>query len=177
MKNEENSALLLNIEGKGRCWCCWEEEETIDNPLIRVCHGCKDIDLQWIHQDCIDQYISLLPQNSEENIKFYCTRCKDPYQVESIRIHPLNTIKSDKSLLLSMILVSLCMIVITLGSIDTMITNYNNGQILPSGTPIWIFSFFILSISYICYIATWILVFQYCSKAIRRHVLPLERRC
>ncbi|KAI9355976.1 hypothetical protein DFJ73DRAFT_824146 [Zopfochytrium polystomum] len=49
------------IPKKGRCWCCWEESETPANPLVRVCLGCKDPDLQWIHQVCIDEYISALP--------------------------------------------------------------------------------------------------------------------
>ncbi|KAJ3042082.1 hypothetical protein HDV00_008164 [Rhizophlyctis rosea] len=46
---------------KGRCWCCWEETDTSRNPLIRVCLGCKDPDLQFIHQECIDKYVSNLP--------------------------------------------------------------------------------------------------------------------
>jgi len=46
---------------KGRCWACWEEAETAKDPLIRVCRGCKDPDLQYIHQSCINKYISSLP--------------------------------------------------------------------------------------------------------------------
>ncbi|KAJ3185860.1 hypothetical protein HDU85_001229 [Gaertneriomyces sp. JEL0708] len=46
---------------KGRCWCCWEETESRSNPLIRVCWGCKDPDLQFVHQECIDKYITALP--------------------------------------------------------------------------------------------------------------------
>ncbi|KAJ3088226.1 hypothetical protein HK102_009256 [Quaeritorhiza haematococci] len=49
--------------GKGRCWCCWEETETPTNPLIRACLGCKDPDLQYIHQDCIDQYVNSIPDD------------------------------------------------------------------------------------------------------------------
>ncbi|KAI8612493.1 hypothetical protein BC830DRAFT_1136369 [Chytriomyces sp. MP71] len=55
---------LLGVQapaGKGRCWCCWEVADTPQNPLIRVCKGCKDLDLQWIHQVCVDSYLSALP--------------------------------------------------------------------------------------------------------------------
>ncbi|KAI8922866.1 hypothetical protein BC831DRAFT_474012 [Entophlyctis helioformis] len=47
--------------GKGCCWACWETSDTDSDPLIRVCQGCKDRDLQWIHQTCIDRYITSLP--------------------------------------------------------------------------------------------------------------------
>ncbi|KAJ3069317.1 hypothetical protein HDU98_007628 [Podochytrium sp. JEL0797] len=50
---------------KGRCWCCWETAETPQDPLIRVCRGCKDPDLQWIHQSCVDSYLSALPPSSD----------------------------------------------------------------------------------------------------------------
>ncbi|KAJ3307768.1 hypothetical protein HDU76_004384 [Blyttiomyces sp. JEL0837] len=49
-------------ETKGRCWCCWESDETPDNPLIRACLGCKDHDLQYCHQNCIDLHINNLPE-------------------------------------------------------------------------------------------------------------------
>ncbi|KAJ3241789.1 hypothetical protein HDU81_010433 [Chytriomyces hyalinus] len=60
----DNTECLLSPlppPGKGRCWCCWEVTETADNPLIRVCRGCKDLDLQWIHQVCVDSYLTALP--------------------------------------------------------------------------------------------------------------------
>ncbi|ORY37084.1 hypothetical protein BCR33DRAFT_721716 [Rhizoclosmatium globosum] len=49
---------------KGKCWCCWETAETPHDPLIRVCRGCKDPDLQYIHQTCINKYLSKLPVTS-----------------------------------------------------------------------------------------------------------------
>src|SRR6476469_1415533 len=97
-------------EDKGKCWCCWELSETTENPLIRVCRGCKDPDLQWIHQQCIDRYISSLPPprhapssgpsssssssssssqspvGEGEHQVFSCTRCKDVYKVDSHRL-------------------------------------------------------------------------------------------
>ncbi|KAI9203189.1 uncharacterized protein BJ171DRAFT_511092 [Polychytrium aggregatum] len=44
-----------------RCWCCWEYHNTPGDPLIRVCLGCRDRDLQYIHQLCINKYLSALP--------------------------------------------------------------------------------------------------------------------
>lgn len=53
-------------EDKRKCWICWDEDEN----LIRTCitffsrtviynlgYGCKDPDLQYAHQHCIDQYM------------------------------------------------------------------------------------------------------------------------
>jgi hypothetical protein len=39
------------------CWACWETRESPENRLIRACHGCKDKDLQYIHESCINTYI------------------------------------------------------------------------------------------------------------------------
>jgi hypothetical protein len=95
---DEQTHLLAPEPEKGRCWCCWETDETSNNPLIRVCKGCKDLDLQWIHQDCIDRYISMLPIPSARlqvgsDQEFSCTRCKDSYNVESRLTHPLIALK------------------------------------------------------------------------------------
>lgn len=57
----EKDVVEMNIRKKSRCWCCWETHETKENQLIRVCEGCKDPDLQWIHQECIDKFISVIP--------------------------------------------------------------------------------------------------------------------
>ncbi|KAI8809953.1 hypothetical protein BJ742DRAFT_803051 [Cladochytrium replicatum] len=64
---EERQPLLSThgsprLRRKGRCWCCWDTDETQANPLIRVCLGCKDPDLRWIHQKCVDRWISSLPE-------------------------------------------------------------------------------------------------------------------
>jgi hypothetical protein len=126
--NDEETHLLADETGKGRCWCCWETDETTSNPLVRVCKGCKDVDLQWIHQDCIDRYISLLPPprsglliGSDQD--FACTRCNDPYNVESRSTHPLIALKSEPFLFPAMIVITICMIVLTVSCVSLIIDN------------------------------------------------------
>ncbi|KAI9106296.1 hypothetical protein DFS34DRAFT_589540 [Phlyctochytrium arcticum] len=58
--SEPPSASYGSLVEKGRCWACWEVTETLQDPLIRVCHGCLDKDLQYIHQECINRYVSTL---------------------------------------------------------------------------------------------------------------------
>ncbi|KAJ1562309.1 hypothetical protein HK405_013602 [Cladochytrium tenue] len=58
-----------------RCWCCWEPAATAvassgelgdllvyppDAMAVRACAGCKDPDLQLVHQACIDSYVNAL---------------------------------------------------------------------------------------------------------------------
>ena len=171
----ESFSLILSVQEKGRCWCCWEETDSVSNPLIRACYGCKDLDLQWIHQKCIDQYMSLLPQSSEIEPSFYCTRCKDTYTVVSKRIHPLKTILSDRFLLLTLTLSTIVMLIVTLDSIGSIYSALNTGQTFYYGISVWKFSFLIFLISHICNIVTWVLVFRYCSRNFERHVIPLEK--
>ena len=169
MLSEEKSPLMSDFI-KGRCWCCWETHETTANPLIRACLGCKDVDLQWIHQECIDQYIYLLPQNSaDEETSFYCTRCKDPYQFERLGANPLKVLISDQQLLFPMILVTISMIMITVGSIDTLIS-YSYDR-FSCGLPVWIFSLAILIISHVCNVLIWIQVVRYCSKKGKKRII------
>jgi hypothetical protein len=98
-----------------KCWACWENNTSSNNPLIRVCHHCKDPELQYIHQECINTYISSLPLprrprsprpqqqsineflDSDTNIEvlYDCTRCRDPYVVEERPIHPIWVIIQD----------------------------------------------------------------------------------
>jgi hypothetical protein len=82
---------------KGQCWACWESLETKSNPLIRTCLGCKDPDLQFIHQLCIDQFINNLPTSSSGQT-FQCSRCRDPYFVQVIHISPLTVLLGSKKL-------------------------------------------------------------------------------
>lgn len=42
-----------------KCWCCWETSNTAPNSLIRACLKCKDADLQYVHQECMDKYLRL----------------------------------------------------------------------------------------------------------------------
>ena len=62
------------------CWCCWSSEDSFENPLIRACYGCKDIELQYIHKTCLETYLNNLP--IYEFAEFKCTRCCDNYPVE-----------------------------------------------------------------------------------------------
>ncbi|KAI8616573.1 hypothetical protein BC830DRAFT_1167704 [Chytriomyces sp. MP71] len=97
-----------------KCWCCWEYETNSNdasNPLIRVCWGCKDPDLQWIHQICIDSFLTKLPVSparrprrlglwnaysvSVPSTSFRCTRCNDPYQVVETTVPFLQTLRTD----------------------------------------------------------------------------------
>ncbi|KAJ1569396.1 hypothetical protein HK405_005547 [Cladochytrium tenue] len=56
-----------------RCWCCWEPATAASelgdllaypadttNIAVRACVGCKDPDLQLVHQACIDAYVNAL---------------------------------------------------------------------------------------------------------------------
>ncbi|KAI9360052.1 hypothetical protein DFJ73DRAFT_95533 [Zopfochytrium polystomum] len=56
----ETSSAAQCDSVRGRCWCCWEETDSLSNPLIRACTGCKDPDLKCVHQNCIDAYINSL---------------------------------------------------------------------------------------------------------------------
>ncbi|KAJ3304199.1 hypothetical protein HDV03_003052 [Kappamyces sp. JEL0829] len=97
-----------------KCWACWESFSTRRNPLIRVCRGCKDPELQYIHQECINSYITSLPvprrprsprprsqtlqeamEDPAEEVLYDCTRCRDPYVVEEKLISPLYIIWDD----------------------------------------------------------------------------------
>jgi hypothetical protein len=140
--NDEETHLLADETGKGRCWCCWETDETTSNPLVRVCKGCKDVDLQWIHQDCIDRYISLLPPprsglliGSDQD--FACTRCNDPYNVESRSTHPLIALKSEPFLFPAMIVITICMIVLTVSCVSLIIDNLYSDLVFFFGIPVW----------------------------------------
>lgn len=109
-KNSERSPLIQHSHG--RCWCCWESTQTPRNPLIRACLGCKDPDLQLIHQECIDQYINALPATSTHD-PHHCTRCNDAYIITVARISPFTLIKKDKFLCLSLSFMVFCMLVLS----------------------------------------------------------------
>ncbi|KAI8610505.1 hypothetical protein BC830DRAFT_1145494 [Chytriomyces sp. MP71] len=87
--------------GKGRCWCCWDATETRANPLIRPCRGCKDPDLQWIHQACIDTYLTKLPARmrheaaQSRTVRFKCARCCDAYMVSETPVPLVSAVYQD----------------------------------------------------------------------------------
>jgi DNA-directed RNA polymerase subunit RPC12/RpoP len=129
---------LLGQETNYKCWACWETMSSNSNPLIRVCKGCKgrkqtDIDpeLQYIHQNCINSYITSLPQprrprsprqqnltefleqGSETEVYYDCTRCRDPYVVEERTLFPLVVIWQDTWLrVIFILLVIACIVMI-----------------------------------------------------------------
>lgn len=59
LASTETDTMITN---EIRCWACWETDDTHSNPLIRACLKCKDEELQYIHQTCIDTYMSNIIQ-------------------------------------------------------------------------------------------------------------------
>ncbi|TPX73138.1 hypothetical protein CcCBS67573_g05592 [Chytriomyces confervae] len=99
VKKEKDAAPERNANGKGQCWCCWESDETDSNPLIRVCRGCKDVDLQWVHQKCVNSFVSMLPkpildQNGVIS-NWRCSRCNDLYNVIEVPMTAWGIICAD----------------------------------------------------------------------------------
>ncbi|KAI9336319.1 hypothetical protein BDR26DRAFT_864902 [Obelidium mucronatum] len=85
--------MTITTKVKGRCWCCWDTAEKDDDRLIRICRGCKDIDLQWIHQNCANQFLTKLPSPKKPWFRrtqptFKCTRCNFPYKVRETPLFP-----------------------------------------------------------------------------------------
>jgi hypothetical protein len=176
MLAEESNPLSLDFEVKGQCWACWETEETVGNPLIRTCRGCKDVDLKWIHQECMNNYISLLPQDVEnEMTSLHCTRCRDPYQFESIRINPFKLLLKDKLVLVPMIFMTLCIIMITVQCIQNLAVLSDRG-FSESSTLTMAFHISMIATSYICYIIAWVLVDKCCLRKYKRSIKPLNFR-
>jgi hypothetical protein len=100
----------LTVQTDFKCWCCWNYNHSEKNPLIRVCQGCKDPELQYIHQDCINSFITSLPlprrprsprpqstisEFLQQDVLYDCTRCRDPYVVEERIVFPLVVIFED----------------------------------------------------------------------------------
>jgi hypothetical protein len=131
----ETTPLLEQHRVEYKCWACWESTNRSSNPLIRVCYGCKDPELQYIHQQCINSYISSLPLprrprsprpgtqtsirqflDQEEGIRpvlYDCTRCRDPYVVQQKLISPLEVIWKDIYLRLIFILLIIACAIMT----------------------------------------------------------------
>lgn len=127
-----------------------------------MCKGCKDPELQYIHQKCINAYISNLPVprrprsprpssaqqsladflSEEPSVVLYdCTRCRDPYTVETRTISPFITIYKDKWLLgISCMLLFVCTLLIASG-VAVCVASWNSTEIL--------FSFFGLHVTVI----------------------------
>ncbi|KAJ3214900.1 hypothetical protein HK099_006618 [Clydaea vesicula] len=192
LHNDENIPLLSeeHVTSSVKCWCCWESDSTTQNPLIRVCKGCKDVDLQYIHQECIDKYITSLPvptnrnfedEEVESNVrdqKFYCTRCLDPYQVEHTKIHPILVLLEDPFLFVAMTLMSICVCILSACCIILLYQHWNTGHYLFQigwfGLKMTSFSAIMLFFCHGVNIITWNMVLGHCHGKTAKHVLPLE---
>ncbi|KAI8612492.1 hypothetical protein BC830DRAFT_1136368 [Chytriomyces sp. MP71] len=127
---------------KGKCWCCWETCDTAANPLIRVCTGCLDPDLQWIHQGCIDTFVSALPTPSVSRTAstpqapgvlsrdFRCTRCNDPYKVSERAVPRILCLLRDKFLGTAMAVMVSCISVLTVCCMSLVWENWSSGNLL-----------------------------------------------
>jgi hypothetical protein len=63
------------------------------------------------------------PESSAEPIYYYCTRCRDAYNVRTVNIHPLEVLYSEKQLLATMIILTLGILVL-LTSSSVILTMY-----------------------------------------------------
>ncbi|KAI9145096.1 hypothetical protein BKA69DRAFT_662361 [Paraphysoderma sedebokerense] len=90
------------VSKKGRCWACWLYNDTASNPLIRACLGCRDVDLQYIHRECIEKYLNSLPPRTDKS--YYCTRCKDTYDVSWTELHPMYILFDQNPILAGVII-------------------------------------------------------------------------
>ena len=180
-----------------RCWCCWETSFTKENPLIRVCRNCKDIDLQYIHQDCINKYISCLPHINSfinysiktntnlgliENDSLKCTRCLDPYTIKPKKISPFVTFINDQFLFYSMILMTFCILFLTACCSLLLYQAYTSDKPLylnlSWGLHINI-SYFATSMLLFCHLInyfSWKLVLDFCKDRYHVHVLPISNK-
>ncbi|KAJ3347871.1 hypothetical protein HDU83_001697 [Entophlyctis luteolus] len=185
-----SASLSSAIVKKGKCWCCWEMFDDSSNPLIRVCLGCLDPDLQWIHQRCIDNYLSLLPlprgTPPDALPDFKCTRCGDPYTVISTPVPRWRVIWNDRFLFAAFVVMSSCILVLAICCVSLLVENWGTGNLLID----WeIFAGFRISISivsfafvmfFVCHVLNactlWIM-FDFAKGRSERHVqgIPTEQ--
>ena len=148
-----------SIANRIKCWACWEPQTNHrKNPLIRVCRGCKDPELQYIHQECINSYISSLPlprrprsprttgtsqqlpttaqqflnenSDTEDLVYYYCTRCRDPYVVTEVEISPFYVIWDDLWLRFIAIILGIGFLLITITLITVAINVSQGGDVV-----------------------------------------------
>ena len=157
------------------CWCCWESDTSNENPLIRACRNCKDKNLQLIHQECINKYISNLPSN---DTKFQCTRCTDNYNVTLIKVHPLRVLVSDPFLWVSMCLLTLCVVVLTVCCSVLLNENWTSGSVLLAIGQFQIsmvnFALFMMIFCHAVNFFTWKMVYGFCSGKTIKHIGAIQ---
>ncbi|KAJ3004315.1 hypothetical protein HKX48_001318 [Thoreauomyces humboldtii] len=190
---------------RGHCWCCWETTETSrSGPLIRACVHCRDKDLQYVHQTCIDSYINALPApipttvvpssplDDEESAqrpllsapdsRYMCTRCTDPYNVVQQPIHPLRVLVKDPLLVAALFLMTPCVLTV-LASCVMLLMDAANG--LPTDRLIhWPrlhltissvdFSLAILAFCVAIYALTWKIVLDACRGKSVKRVVGVD---
>ncbi|KAI9204160.1 uncharacterized protein BJ171DRAFT_582137 [Polychytrium aggregatum] len=129
--SEEVHLLINSLTPKGRCWCCWESHETANDPLIRACLGCRDIDLQYVHQSCVNRYINALPSATLTTNRAYrhCTRCGDQYTITERQVPWLETLWSTPSLVYRVVGLFLYTVVLT-AACSMLLYRYRNNDIL-----------------------------------------------
>ncbi|KAI3635499.1 hypothetical protein MIR68_006137 [Amoeboaphelidium protococcarum] len=71
-QNSVSNCYQSDNDERSRCWACWESDNGPDcrDPLVKVCTGCKDPDLQYIHQNCIDLYVTNIIKDSAAQAGF-----------------------------------------------------------------------------------------------------------
>ncbi|KAJ3275571.1 hypothetical protein HDV01_007574 [Terramyces sp. JEL0728] len=181
-----------------KCWACWETFSSASNPLIRVCQGCKDPELQYIHQECIDSYISSLPQPrrprsprprgrdqqsvseflAEEQppvVLYDCTRCRDPYTVEERPISPFIIMWQDVWLRFLAVILTIVSIVMIGSAAIIIVFGWDDNEVLAEifGLPITVV-FLALLLTVIGLIGTvglWIAIWMSCTGKTRLHVV------
>ncbi|KAI8899369.1 D-isomer specific 2-hydroxyacid dehydrogenase [Globomyces pollinis-pini] len=180
---------LNNNHIQYKCWACWETFNSVRNPLIRVCQGCKDPELQYIHQDCINSYISSLPlprrprsprpslsndTPAQDPVLYDCTRCRDPYIVSEKQVSPLIVMWHDLWLRYLMIALTLSgLIIVSIGT-SIAIDNWNSDELLMDlfGIQVTVLavSLFLTVIGTISIIGLWITMWFTCSGTKKLHV-------
>ncbi|KAJ3101219.1 hypothetical protein HDU97_001570 [Phlyctochytrium planicorne] len=164
---------------KGQCWCCWEDEETPENQRIRACLGCKDPDLQYIHQECIDRWVTALPQPRTPPPHIHrCTRCGDVYEVEMTPIPRYKVLLTDPFLRFAMFLMLGCIAILTVCCGALIVQHWGTGlNIIDLGPWFRIrmttFAAFMLAFCHGINFATCMMVWEHCGGESQKHVVGI----
>ncbi|KAJ3099327.1 hypothetical protein HDU96_010737 [Phlyctochytrium bullatum] len=162
---------------KGQCWCCWEASETATNPLIRVCLGCKDRDLQYIHQECVDRWVTALPAPRTPPPHFHnCSRCGDPYEVETTPVPRIYVLLTDPFLRFAMVLMLTCIAILTVCCVALIAQHWGTGLNIVDFGP-WFrirmttFAACMLVFCHSINFTTCWMVWEHCGGEVQKHVI------
>ncbi|KAJ3211917.1 hypothetical protein HDU67_004189 [Dinochytrium kinnereticum] len=174
---EHAASADANARQKGQCWCCWEPADSPANPLIRACLGCKDPDLQYIHQDCIDRWVTALPTpRTPPPHSHNCSRCGDPYDVETTPIPRIHVLITDPFLRFAMLLMVGCIAILTVCCGALIAQHWGTGLNIIDFGP-WLrirmttFAAFMLAFCHSINFATCWMVWEHCGGEVRKHVV------